>query len=91
MPKKPDNFNRKFEYDGHFEYEGKTYYYRGKDDTNSSKIITVNHQEHIYRMVEVYDSETGEVFAFSMACGESFMLFPEDVKNSFVGRRKSNK
>ena len=88
MPRKLKNFNRGLEYDGHFEYEGKTYYYRGKDDTNSSTIINVNHREHIYRMVEVYDLETDENCAFSMACGESFQLFPEDVKNSFIRQGK---
>ncbi len=71
------------EYDGQFKLKGKIYYYRGKDDTGSSYITHSHNEEKCYRSVMIYDSETGLGEVMSMYCGDTFTLYPEDVKQEY--------
>ena len=54
-----------------------------KDDSNSSKIARVNHEEHCYRMVEIINKETKNCEAIIISTGDSFTLFPDIVKKQY--------
>ena len=70
-------------YDGQFELNGQEYFYRAKDDSASSKITRVNHEEHHYRMVEITNKETRNCEAIMISTGDSFTIFPDMVKTQY--------
>mgnify|MGYP001119642772 FL=1 len=62
-------------YDGQFKLNGQEYFYRAKDDSESSKITRVNNEEHHYRMVEITNKETGNYDVMMISTGDSFTMF----------------
>ena len=76
--------NTDIEYDGSFEIDDERFFYRAKDDTNSSNAFIVNHEEHIYRMIEVFDSNNIKKGDFSLFCGDSYQVDSDKVKKRFL-------
>ena len=70
-------------YDGQFELNGQEYLFRAKDDSGSSKITRVNHEEHHYRIVEIINKETQKSDAIMINTGDSFTVFPDMVKSQY--------